>query len=85
MGTLMTSQQSYSILRGTQLRILSRVLLEIACTCIMHRECARGFTSFGLFNMKALTFHMQQGNNIVVNSVIGAERGGWHPRDILQA
>jgi hypothetical protein len=41
MGTLMTSQQSYSILRGTQLRILSRVLLEIACTCIMHRECAR--------------------------------------------
>lgn len=51
MGILMTSQQSYSILRGTQLRIPLRVLLEIACTCIMHRECAREDSLFLVCSM----------------------------------
>ena len=37
MEILMMSQQNCSILRGTQLRTPSRVLLQIACTCIMHR------------------------------------------------
>ena len=35
----LTSQQSCSILHGTQLRIPSHVLLQIACICIMRREC----------------------------------------------
>uniref|UniRef100_A0A0A9EFS5 Uncharacterized protein n=1 Tax=Arundo donax TaxID=35708 RepID=A0A0A9EFS5_ARUDO len=41
MEILMTCQQNCSILHGTQLRIPLRVLPQIACTCIMHRECAR--------------------------------------------
>lgn len=76
MEILMTSQQSYSILRGTQLRVPSRVLLEIACTCIMHRDVLEKIYSFGLVDVKALTFHatreMMQG-------------GGRYPRDIFQA
>ena len=35
----LTSQQSCSISHGTQLRIPSHVLLQIACICIMRREC----------------------------------------------
>lgn len=35
----LTSQRSCSISHGTQLRIPSHVLLEIACICIMRREC----------------------------------------------
>uniref|UniRef100_A0A0A9DDQ1 Uncharacterized protein n=1 Tax=Arundo donax TaxID=35708 RepID=A0A0A9DDQ1_ARUDO len=73
----LTSRQSYSISHGTQLRILSHVLLQIACICIMRRGCPTDFF-FGLLSVKAQglsTATRETVQDIVVSSSFGARRG----------
>ena len=86
---LMTSQQNCFILHGTQLRTPSRVPLQIACTCITHREHAREIECSCFWSTwKPWPFTCNKGDmvqEIVVDSMVGAKkRHSWSPtRQVL--
>ena len=75
----LTSQQSCSILHGTQLRIPSHVLLQIACICIMRRECPTENLLFFFWlaphegpGLSTATREMVQ--DVVISSALGGQK-----------
>lgn len=81
----LTSQRSCSISHGTQLRIPSHVLLEIACICIMRRECPTENLLFFWFAPREGPgpFNCNQRWCRTLSSVLpsGPRRGRWCPHD----
>ena len=78
MEILTTSQQNCFILRGTQLKTPSRVPLQIACTCITHREHAREIECSCFWSTwKPWPFTCNKGDmvqEIVVDSMVGGQK-----------
>jgi hypothetical protein len=74
----LTSQQSCSISLGTQLKIPSHVLLQIACICIMRRECpTENLLFFWLAPMKAQglsTATREMVQDVVISSALGGQK-----------